>query len=288
MYVDDLAVSFSDVQSAIKVREHVSQILHAAGFHMRDWCSNNEQVMASIPREERSTDSLLTWDSDSSTKILGLLWNPQTDTFQYAVSSGEYDVNTKREMFSEIAKLYDPLGLVSPLIVNAKRLMQKLWQLQASWDDILPLNIISEWNTLRLDLHNLSELHVYRSLSLVETLPQSVQLHVFADSSEVAYGACAYLRVADNCNLRINLIAAKSRVAPLKKLTIPRLELCAALLAAQLYSEIKDAFQLKDVRSFLWSDATTVLLWLSSPPTRWKTFVAHRVALIQQLTSEAT
>nr|XP_029716391.1 uncharacterized protein LOC115259747 [Aedes albopictus] len=161
-------------------------------------------------------------------------------------------------------------------------LMQELWLASCSWDEEVPDQIKRKWQGLCEQLPGLARFRVERYAFQLSSV---IQLHTFADASEAAYGACVYARCVDTeGNICVQLLAAKSRVAPLKRLSIPRLELCAALIGSQLHSRIVAALEMSIDESFFWSDSTVALQWLSSPPSAWKTFVANRVSEVQTLT----
>ncbi|XP_055591123.1 uncharacterized protein LOC129743175 [Uranotaenia lowii] len=160
--------------------------------------------------------------------------------------------------------------------------MQQLWILPCGWDDPVPESLQEKWRNYCQDLPKISAFRVQR----YAFLPNSkVQLHTFTDASEAAYGACVYARCADSKgNVRVQLLVSKSRLAPLKKSNIARLELCAAALGAHLYDHVKRALDLEIEASHFWTDSTVTLHWLKAPPHNWKTYVANRVAEVHHHT----
>ncbi|XP_043257973.1 uncharacterized protein LOC122400518 [Colletes gigas] len=223
-------------------------------------------------------------NADKEPKTLGLLWDANKDNLRYSVTIFKDKRITKRSILSDIAKIFDPLGLIAPAILQAKLSMQKLWQLQLAWDESLPQDIHSQWTTYRTDLDHINSIVVPRHASLPDC--QSTQIHGFCDASERAYGACVYLRtVGTQGTCKVQLLCAKSRVAPLKRISLPRLELCGALLLSQLISKVRSALS-HDYQEFYWTDSTIVIAWLKASPSRWKTFVANRTTEIQRLTSD--
>ncbi|KAK9743803.1 Pao retrotransposon peptidase [Popillia japonica] len=185
-----------------------------------------------------STVSNIVLDLDKSDIVstLGLQWNPNTDGLQYSVSFKHSQNVTKRIILSEISKIFDPLGLVSPVVVNAKLLMQKVWQSQLEWDELLPSDIQESWLKCVNATTQLNSLKVPRHVITINQ-PQIYELHGFCDASEKAYGACIYIRATNKeGEVSSNLLCSKSKVAPLKATTLPRLELSGALLLAQLYA----------------------------------------------------
>jgi len=180
--------------------------------------------------------------------------------------------------------VFDPLGLISPVIIKFKIIIQQLWQLNTSWDAVLPSNIEKEWRDNHRKLSDINLLVINRSL-IGDGEIADIQLHGFSDASVTAYGACLYLPVLNtNGKCITNLICSKSRVAPLKTVSIPRLELLAAVLLARLASKYPPSLHLPIKKRFFWSDSMVVLAWISSQSSKWKTFVANRVGEIHERT----
>ncbi|XP_062558043.1 uncharacterized protein LOC134222915 [Armigeres subalbatus] len=256
------------------------------GFALRKWCSNRPEVLADIPADQLGTSLSITFQisPDEKVKTLGITWEPGTDQlrFYYDVTLSEQSW-TRRSILSAVAKLFDPLGLISPVIVVAKMLMQELALLKTDWDTSVPVHIERKWKEFHSQMNNISELEISRFVFASKWV--DIQFHCFSDASTLAYGACMYVRTLDEAgNVRIELLASKSRVAPLKRLTLPRLELSAAKEAAALHSKVTKALSMGNVRTVFWSDSTIVLHWLRAPPNSWQTFVANRVSMIQTAT----
>lgn len=191
---------------------------------------------------------------------------------------------SKRDILSEVSRLFDPLGLLGPIIVLAKLIMQELWQLDVHWDESIPSDIDFKWRKPKAQLPIINQYNIPRCVKH-STGPRCVQLHDFCDASQRAFGACVYIRTQiGKDKFRSELLCSKSRVAPIKSVSLPRLELSAALLLSQLICKIKTAIELTDIRIFLWSDSTITLNWISSPSRKWTVFVANRVGKIQRLT----
>jgi hypothetical protein len=224
-------------------------------------------------------------DKDPETKVLGLRWNPNTDTLQFQQRQPPDDaINniTKREVLRESSKIYDPLGILTPVTIRAKILMQELWKEGYGWDESLPQELQAKWLSLSNDLQAATRITFPRRyFPSLSTWPPNTSLHVFVDASVKAYGATAYITYGSE----ISLVMAKSRVAPLKKLTLPQLELMAAALGARLSSYLQTHLQVSNV--YLWSDSQIVLHWLTSKK-ELKRFVHNRVTEIQSLTEDAS
>lgn len=217
---------------------------------------------------------------------MGISWNSNNDIVEY---SSAIETNnskfTKRNILSEISQIFDPLGLLGPLIIKAKLLIQNLWEEKISWDDEIPNHLKTVWLQFKSELSQLKEISIPRLVTLRNY--NYIELHGFGDSSEKAYGVAVYIKTIAYNKVNTHLLVAKSRVAPLKKLSLPRLEFCSSLLLAQLVDKILKSINIKFNKIFLWSDATITLAWIRGSSTRWKTFVANRVSQIHELTNTA-
>ncbi|XP_063830279.1 uncharacterized protein LOC135079557 [Ostrinia nubilalis] len=282
IYVDDIVTGCESLTTALEAKSQIVKLFELGHFELRKWASNSPGLLSDLSQEECLLDSKSFSDEQYPTlKVLGLKWNPVSDSFLFDVSSSNRPC-TKRIILSEIAKIFDPLGFLSPLTIQVKCLLQRLWLLGISWDEQPPEGIINLWETFCHQLSSIKELNIPRRLTFDDVI--SYELHGFCDSSELAYGAVIYLRIlcADG-SIHTRLLCAKARVAPLKRLSLPRLELCGAVTLADLTQLILDTYQTKiPIDSVhLWSDSTVVLSWLRSHSSRWTTFVANRVSRIQ-------
>ncbi|XP_055944599.1 uncharacterized protein LOC129975559 [Argiope bruennichi] len=186
-------------------------------------------------------------------------------------------------MLSDISRLFDPLGLLGPLIITAKMFLQKLWILRIDWDDEVPLHLNREWEKFSSELSQLKNVNIDRHVLCSEVL--KVDLIGFGDASKNAYGCAVYTRsLSRSGEIKVSLLCSKSRVAPIKEISIPRLELCAADLLSKLTVKVLSSLQLDIDRVHLYLDSTVVLAWIKTPYTSLKTFVANRVARIQEYT----
>ncbi|XP_043466286.1 uncharacterized protein LOC122501086 [Leptopilina heterotoma] len=282
-FVDDLFTGAKNQNEAIALRDELIELLKLGGFKLRKWCSNDLELISSLPDD--LINIKLFSDPSLSIKTLGIQWNPRTDQLTYTISNIlNYTRITKRSMLSQIAQLlYDLIGLLGPIIIKAKIFMQRLWQLKCDWDESVPPEIHTDWQNYRQDLNCLNDV-TFQRLVVVDDAT-NVQLHGFCDASEAAYGACIYVRSQNAKNeIYVNLLCSKTRVAPLKSITIPRLELCSAFLLANLLNFVKSILCLKIDAVHLWSDSTITLQWINTEPYLLKTFVANRVSQIREFT----
>ncbi|XP_044575206.1 uncharacterized protein LOC123259014 [Cotesia glomerata] len=279
-YVDDLLSGAETLPKAKALRNELNALLAKGGFHLRKWASNHPSLSDNASNCGGSMSKSL--DSDTTSKTLGIHWRPSSDTLCYSVKISDSKA-TKRAILSEIAKLFDPLGLLGPVIVYAKIMMQLCWKSGITWDESVPQEIHNTWELYKSQLPVLETLRFTRCL-LVENA-SNLQIHGFCDASEKAYGACIYFRsTSPNGKVYTRLICSKSRVAPVNSVSLPRLELCGALLLSTLYNAVRESFTLQIEDTYLWCDPTISLHWIHTAPYRLKTFVANRVAEIQKRT----
>ena len=174
---------------------------------------------------------------------------------------------TKRGIVSDVAKVFDPLGLFSPATVKMKVLLQHLWEIKLDWYDPVPEHLLEPWSQWRLELPLLSDIHIPRCYLPSGFSVSSMQLHGFCDASEDAYGGVVYLRLTDPTgNTHTEIVVAKTKVSPIKRLSIPRLELCGAQLLTKLLCHAKRILNIPVTSVFAWTDSTIVLTWLTGNP----------------------
>lgn len=285
-YVDDMLAGADTIDEAVSIYEQVTKILKGGQMSIRKFQSNAQEIMQKIPQEDHGT--YLNIGGTEVIKTLGLNWIPETDDFRYYYEVSDDAKLTRRSVLSEILRLFDPLGLVQPVVVRAKIFMQRLYASTKNWDEPLSPEDCHLWTQFREELKSTGEIVVPRFVSDLQTYAKEdvkFELHGFCDASQRAYGACLYiLTLYPTGDTRSHLLVAKSRVAPLKSVSLPRLELCGSLLLAELYERMSSVIGLEITRTVLWTDSTITLRWISESPHRWKPFVATRVTKIQSAT----
>ncbi|XP_066592932.1 uncharacterized protein [Prorops nasuta] len=282
MYVDDLITGANSIQDLQEIRNEIIDILKEGGFNIRQWVSNNAQALNDLTKDSIHFNLLM--DKESELKTLGIYWNNKIDQMSYKVNSIQLTSNlTKRNILSQVAKIYDPLGLLGPIIMYAKCIMQWLWKCKISWDEPVPNEIRSKWYSFSQQFHMIENISIER-YAIVDN-PCNIELHGFCDASQYGYGACIYIKTKNTQGeSKCQLLCAKSRVAPIKELTIPRLELCAASILAKLYQDTIKVIDLKPNDIFLWSDSMIVIHWINMQASKLKPFVANRVTSILKMT----
>ena len=274
-YVDNVVMGLDTVDDALTYYASTKQVFNSASMNLREWASNSPEFLALLPEHDRSVPT--------TQKVLGLSWDTVTDELtNVPVDATSPTVQTKRHILQIISRFFDPLGLQSPVLVKAKILVQDMWKLGVGWDDVLPNSILQQWQTIALDIERASAITYPRFIG-APTAGSFYELNVFCDASQSAYGVAAYLTVVTDDRRTSNLIFSKSKVAPVKSQSIPRLELMAALLGARIVSFLRKELQCHFTSTFLWSDSTTVLHWLSPScnTDRLPVFVKNRVFTIQ-------
>ncbi|XP_033218177.1 uncharacterized protein LOC117173645 [Belonocnema kinseyi] len=283
-YVDDMLTGASTIKEAEQLRNELIEITRKGGLSLRKWASNDSSL--NEPLLNCSDEPFFQLNLDITANTLGIHWNAKRDSIIFTVNqNNEKKALTKREILSQIAQLFDSLGLLGPVIVYGKILMQKMWLINLGWDAPVPREIHNAWQKYYEQLPLLSNLQFKRKL-LVEDC-STLQLHGFSDSSEKAYGAAIYVRSTSNQGRHETyLICSKSRVAPIKSLSLPRLELSAALLLAQLYEATAQALRhLTFEKVIFWSDSTITLHWVNTSLNLLPTFERNRVSNITAITS---
>ncbi|XP_071057554.1 uncharacterized protein [Onthophagus taurus] len=285
-YVDDVLSGADSITEAQIVRKQLNEMLKIGGFLLRKWTCNKPELLQSIPISLRAqADREIA--EDWLTKSLGVYWAPLTDTFRFQVNVIINENPTKRHILSEVAKLFDPLGWLAPVVIKAKILIQELWLQELEWDQSVPDQVKHPWLQFQEELKALEEINLPRWIKTRKG--SKVELHGFCDASEKAYGAVIYARCPnENGKITSTLVIAKSKVAPARtKSTLPRLELCAAVLLARLFKRTTRTLKLdQETPLFAWSDSTITLAWIKGDPAKWKTFVTNRVVEINNTISK--
>ncbi|MEG0455778.1 MAG: A17 family peptidase, partial [Bacteroides sp.] len=286
-YVDDCLASFDSIEDAAKFAVQCRKMLACGGFILKKWVSNNDNILAEIPENDRAVTPVnMKTSGTSMQRALGIQWHADTDlfSFQFDLPDRPY---TRRGILSAVSSFYDPLGLLSPLCLPPKMLLQKLCRDGLGWDEPIGQDDIKTWQEWLRLVNSIGISSIPRCIqpqyyvSMIEK-----ELHIFGDASETGYGIVAYLRcIIDGTEPTCTLLFGKSRVAPIKSVTIPRLELAAATLAVRTSQQLKGAMPNYFAKTFFWTDSRIVLHYINNTTSRFTTFVANRLATIHRYSS---
>ncbi|GFX05368.1 integrase catalytic domain-containing protein [Trichonephila clavipes] len=267
-YVDNCVSGVFNTDEQGRFIEHAKLIMLNGCFNLRGFESN--VAGKNVDR------------SSGDTSVLGVIWNLETDTLKCCTDMDTLTCETKitkRLILAIVQKIFDPIGLLTPATLLPKLLIQHLWKMKIAWDSELSpkdVNVFLKWFR---DLYVLKDVTLSRCMIINSTS----ELHVFVDASKEAYAACVFVRSMFKSDVKVTLVRAKARVAPLKPLSIPRLELMACCIGSRLANSIVNALNLPNLRITFWSDSTTALWWIKEKGS-WSVFVENRVKEIRQLT----
>ncbi|XP_039268857.2 uncharacterized protein LOC120343903 [Styela clava] len=279
-YVDDYLNGSSTVNQGIHIVRETNKLLEKKGFHLAKWKSSNPEVLSEIPAKDRADSaSSVNLEPEKIDRVLGIKWNIQEDCFGFDVNVKSKPA-TKRGILSVLSSIFDPMGIVAPVILKARILMQQLCRNNYGWDDEISNSENLLWNGWLEDIPGLENIFMQRCFA-----PSGFgnivtrQIHHFADGSAVAYGTVSYLRlINEDGKIHVAFLLGKARLAPIKTVSIPRLELTAVKLDLFLRREL----DFEEIESMFWTDSTSVLLSINNTSRRFPTFVANRLAKIEE------
>lgn len=283
-YVDDGLTSVRSTEEATKLAMEARDLCAHGGLRLHKFLSNDRTVVNSIPESERAPNMKnldLSFENLPLDRALGVQWNVEADKFMFNIKF-QSQPTTRRGILSTVASLYDPLGFVAPVLLKAKTILQEMCRRGVAWDDLIAEELLPHWLKWRDDLVNLTNVVIPRTYVPAKFGPIcKVELHHFSDASTKGYGQCSYLRFQNEAgNVHCALVLGKSRVAPLKLTTIPRLELTAAVVSVQANGLLKRELQFPDIAEHFWTDSRVVLGYIKNEARRFHTFVANRVQKI--------
>ena len=288
-YVDDGLLSLDAPEEMISVLKSAVDICSQGNLRLHKFVCNDKRVLATIPTSEHAEKvKSLDLQAENSTlpveRALGVQWCVESDLFQFHVTLHDQPL-TRRGILSTTASVFDPLGFIAPFILLGKQILQEMCRNGARWDDPLPANLKQDWLAWKQDLAPLKKVQIKRCL-----IPPNfgtivcTELHHFSDASTQGYGQCSYIRfVNDQNEVHCTLLCGKSRVAPLKQITIPRAELQAAVLSAQMAYKLKAELRLELTKEVFWTDSKIVLGYIHNDARRFHVYVANRVQKIRDL-----
>ena len=274
LYVDNILSGCPTEEETVAYYTEARTALSEANFNLRSWASNSKQLRSIAEKDQVA-------DSCEQINTLGLVWNTTNDNLSLAQKffSTDQSSATKCEVLQQSSRVFDPLGFTAPVTISAKLLLQQLWQKKLPWDVPLPSEYQQQWQTILHDLQHLHTVSIPRCYwKNGMSIDAPVELHIFCDASTKAYGAVSYFRQG---NITAFVIA-RNRVAPLKQLTLPRLELMGVTITAQMLTMITSSIQCQIDPTHMWCYSQIVLHWLNSNK-KLQQFVSNRVSTITKV-----
>lgn len=243
-YVDNLVTSVEDEEQFQVLQKQAREIMTSGGFDLRCWTS---------------TPAGSTKDPFQS--VLGLRWNSSDELACVLpkVANDPNAISTKRGLLAIVNGVYDPIGFTCPAMLFPKLILQEAWKIKLSWDDPLPEELKVKVDSWVKHIGLVEQCCIPRRILRGQL--EKVTFHIFSDASANAYACCAFLRCEEQGQIFINLVSARSRVAPKSRPTIPRMELLGATIAARMYRSTVEALKLP-LKAYFWTDSMVVLAWI--------------------------
>ena len=272
-YMDDFLKSDTCETELYELSMKLIEMLKNRHFRLNKWITNSDLIFKSLPESEISPK--LIENKNLTERILGVLWNVKNDLLSINIDINKTFSNNKRGILSFLCSIFDPLGILNPCILKIKLIIQDLWKRKLGWDDNLPDDIQRKWHEAKRDIDHLAEITLPRNYNINPKQP--FELHIFADSSTVAYGCVAYLRQVAEKQVKVAFVIGKTRLAPLneKSLSIPKLELQAAVIAVRIKQKLLE--EIKPSKVYFWTDSKTVLKYIRNENKRFSVYVSHRI-----------
>ena len=290
--VDDNIDSFDTVEEAIEISDKLKDLYKSLNMLIRKWASNSREFMNGIPDGERARN----FDFNASgvmdlptLKALGVIWSAEEDAFSFLPREPLTNNWTMRAILKEYARVYDPLGFIVPFVIMARTIFQDCWARKMDWDQPLESDQVARWQKWLDCLPLLDRVKVQRCLRPNILDIEKSTIHIFSDASHKAYAAVAYVRNEyKDGSVNVKWAFARARVAPNKKITIPRSELMGAVLATEVAKTLWKALKLDKSVTTFWCDSKNVLAWIRTSSKNLQEFVANRVTVIQNASEEVS
>lgn len=282
-YMDDLIKSVDDEEKGVELVQELASITQSGGFNLHKFNSNSQKIVDSIPIEKRAKNIKNIIDDREIARALGVKWDLKGDYFTFFSNKHDCPVITKRSILRITATIFDPLGFLAPFILRAKLMIQNLWRKKFEWDQPVDECTEKEWKNWKSELDLLPNIQIPRFIGTSKEF--EAELHTFCDASELAYDAVSYVRIKQPNRITCQLVMSKSRVAPVKQISLPRLELEGALLAANLAEAVVYGMETEFKARYFWTDSMLNLQYINNEVRRFKAFVANRVTEIRESTS---
>ena len=254
LYVDNLITGVSSTQDGIIYYKETKSIFEKAGMNVCQWSSNDKYIMENMKKDDRYDENMI--------KVLGLIWKIHDDQLSICkfILNDDDVILTKRKMLKIIASVFDPLGFICPILIEAKVLMKDIWKEGLNWDEKVSDDTLNKWKRWLEKIRSIGEFGIDRCINKVSVdLMTNCEIFVFTDASKDAYEAAVYLKIKSGSHTEVNLVMAKARLAPIKPLSIPRLELLGVVIGCRLSRYVAIELGIPDVKRTLYTDSKCVL-----------------------------
>ena len=285
VYVDDGLTSVPTISEAIELIEDSQGLCASAKLRLHKFASNRKDVLEALPKDDRARDLKdldLRHNALPVQRSLGTYWCIESDTLGFRIELKDKPLS-RRGILSTISSVYDPLGIVSPVILTGKQILQDLCRQKVDWDDPLPDEIIARWERWRTELPLLEKVKLNRCVKPPGFgSPVQAEVHSFSDARESGIGQVSYLRTVNSKGeVHVSFLIAKSRVAPIKPISIPRMELTAAVVSVNVTKMLQSELDYENLRSVYYTDSEVVIGYISNEARRFHVYVGNRVQHIR-------
>ena len=246
---------------------------------------NSKHILKTLTPAERSLKAVnLDLNDIPIERALGIIWDQIDESILQIKTINKDSMLTKRGLLSFIRSIYDPIGIISPLMLEPKLIIQELWRRNLAWDKQLPEDIKQRWIAWKRNISSLVKIKIPRWYGFTATDMVLLELHVFSDALQCAQGAIVYMRYILKKSVTCNFVLGKSRLAPIKQssMSIPKLELQAAVIAVRLKSTVMEEINLEIKKVLFWCDSKTVLNYIRNKLSNFGVYVAHRINEIRE------
>ena len=289
-YVDDHLNSVDSVEKGKKLFTATREMCSSSGFNLTKFVSNSPELMAQVPSECLAPQSI---DLSMSKQpipldswILGVFWVLESDSLEFRIVLKDKPL-TRKGVLATIGSVFDPTGLAGPFVLPGRVVLQKSTKEKAGWDDLLSDALRFAWEKWRAELPQLEQIKMRRCYKPPGFKSVSASLHSFSDACDYGYGMVTYLRqVSDQGEVCASFVMAKSRVVPVKQTTVPRMELTAAVVSAEVTALVKEELDMSLASETYWVDSTIALGYIQNETKRARTYVANRQNKILRLTAK--
>ena len=285
-YVDDAFGCASSVTTATKILKDTITVLKGYNIRLHKLCSSSKEVLQSFPSSEIAENTrTIDFAENSQQSALGMAWNTDTDTLTINCNILDRPF-TRRGILATVNSIFDPLGIISPILLEGRLLQRELLNSTAEgsavdWDIELSDDHKAAWDIWKSSLTKLNGISIPRSYTAIDFDIQKVKLHAFCDASVHGTGYAIYIQHIDYAERHhVSFVVGNSKIAPKKPPSIPRLELCSALQVSIAASKVAEKLKIPTTNVYLYSDSMIVLGYLNNQDKRFSRYVSRRVKLI--------